>query len=191
LIIRLGELKKSVTLKMISLEHVDENILGCLLKIPEIVESKFVKGVNVYRNFGHTIGNLIQGVLFYECVKDEENPLVTISYRKPYPFDPSSEFEFGLDRDDTFPHALNPHIELYFAWSKQEKSEPQLFPVTPMSPVSPVSHLTHQTHLTPVTPLSPLSQFSLNYLHKIHEHLDVVVSYVKKLYDIVVAELEK
>jgi len=46
------------------------------------------------------------------------NPLVTISYRKPYPFDPSSEFEFGLDRDENFPHALNPHIELYFAWTK-------------------------------------------------------------------------
>jgi len=118
---RLVCLKESISLQNIEHESLKSGLIGCYLRVTEIVPSRCIKGMSVYRNFGHTIGNLVQGVLFYECVCNDSDSLAAVAYKKPYPLDPSHEFDFGLDRDASFPHALNPFLEFHFAWHCEEK----------------------------------------------------------------------
>ena len=120
---QLLKMKKQLSLKqLVKVEKGNQPATGksafyhYLLRIPEVYQSAFVSMTKFHMNNGHTIANLIQGVLYNFYTLEKKDDLVLISYRKPSPLDIRQDHETLLDSEAQFPHALDPHIEYMFVW---------------------------------------------------------------------------
>ena len=130
---RLSKMKKQLSLKqMIHFDEKDFDVCDekertfyhCTLRIPEVYPSAYVANTKFHMNNGHTIANLIHGVLytFYTC--ERKDNLVLVSYRKPSPLDIRQDHDIILDSEVNFPHALDPHIEYLFVWGIEKDAKP-------------------------------------------------------------------
>lgn len=131
MILRLSKMKKQLSLTQLAEKTLppptpfveDREFFHYTLRIPEVYPSSFVSNTKFHMNNGHTIANLIQGVLYNFYTLERKDDLVLVSYRKPSPLDIRQDHETLLATDIHFPHALDPHIEYLFVWGIEKDAE--------------------------------------------------------------------
>ena len=78
-----------------SVELDDQNKLFCTFEFSDELEIEMNdKKYIFFFNMGHTLGNLIQGILYYLEVKAEKNNLELIGYKKNHPLDCVNTYQF-------------------------------------------------------------------------------------------------
>jgi hypothetical protein len=133
IVIRLSKMKKQLSLKGLTetsiplgdaVPFVENHVFyHYTLRVAEVYQSSFVPNTKFHMNNGHSIANLIQGVLYNFYTQEKRDDLFLVSYRKPSPLDIRQDHETLLDTEVHFPHALDPHIEYLFVWGFEKDSK--------------------------------------------------------------------